>query len=275
MIATLPPSTRIDLHVHTDRSDGRFGTEEVLKRAARGGLDVVALTDHDLQPDLQPGPHQIEGRTIHVLAGAEVSGVHDGREYHLLVYFPSAVPEGFRDFCRQRCQERATRYTEALRRLELDGLRPAPPEAQRGDKALTRLHLARAIEQAGHATSRADAFGRYLSASRGMVPTMSTPFTEAIRIGRSFGGLTAWAHPPKPAVDAYLPTFAAAGLQGLEVLRPTVRGQDRRRLRRLARDHDLVLTGGSDWHGWSDPEGLGLFRVEARDVRPFLERLAA
>ena len=87
-----------DLHMHSDRSDGRFSPEEVLERAVEGGLQVVALTDHDLIGAVDPGLHRIGTRDLHVLAGAEISGTHDGREFHLLVYFPGEPPAGFVDF---------------------------------------------------------------------------------------------------------------------------------------------------------------------------------
>ena len=69
-------------------------------------------------------------------------------------------------------------------------------------------------------------------------------------------------------------TFAAAGLHGLEVLRPRLGARDRGRLRRLARKHGLVLTGGSDWHGWAG-ERVGLFSVQLHEIADFVDTLAA
>ena len=97
------PSTRFDLHLHSLRSDGRFSPEEVLARCAAGGLDVVAITDHDLTLPVPAGKHTFGGRTVTLLAGAEISGMYEGVEYHLLVYFPGQAPEGFRDFCAAQC----------------------------------------------------------------------------------------------------------------------------------------------------------------------------
>ncbi len=272
MFDSARPATRFDLHVHSTCSDGRFDPHEVLVRAARGGLDVVALTDHDLPTALPPGEHRLEGRTLHVLAGAEVSGQHDGHEYHLLVYFPGEVPEGFRAFCHGQCAERLARYETARRALGIVGL-PEPSEAaRRGEQALTRHHLARAMIGLGEATSVADAFARHLGHHRAIVPKVSIPFVEAIAIAREHGGVTSWAHPPVEALHA-VPTFARAGLQGLEAWRPAVSGADRRRLRRLAREHGLFLTGGSDWHGWGDPDDLGLFGVERRELTEFCAAL--
>lgn len=273
MLVSVRPSTRFDLHMHSFRSDGRFAPEDVLERCARGGLDVIALTDHDLVNDFAPGLHTVAGRELHVIAGAEVSGMHQGREQHLLVYFPGEVPDGFRAFCQAQCRLRAARYQEAVRRLDLPGLAPADDAAIRGDVSLTRHHLARQLVSGGHVAHLREAFQRFLGDSHGLVPSIALPFVDAIRIAREAGGLTSWAHPPVALLDTHLPAFVAAGLQGVEALRPHVTGDDRRRTRDRARRHGLVLTGGSDWHGWTDDDALGLFRVEAREIAPFVELL--
>lgn len=259
--------------MHSIRSDGRFPPEEVLERCARGGLDVVALTDHDLAGEFAPGLHTIGGHDLWVVAGAEVSGNHLGREQHLLVYFPGEVPAGFREFCHEQCRLRASRYEEAVRRLDLPGLTAPDDAARRGDTSLTRHHLARQLVGSGHVKNLREAFQRFLGESHGLVPPITLPFVDAIRIAREFGGITSWAHPPVPLLEPFLPTFVAAGLQGIEALRPMVTSDDRRRYRAHAHRHGLMLTGGSDWHGWSDDAALGLFRVEAREIGAFVALL--
>lgn len=270
----LSRNSRCDLHLHTLDSDGRFEASEVLQRCAAGRLDLVALTDHDRPTTVTPGAHTIDGHTIQVLAGAEVSGVHEGQEYHLLVYFPGEVPVGFRDFCRLQCQARAERYAAAITSLGLPELEGPDAPARRGERAVTRHHLARRLVATGHAASNGEAFARYLDHSLGHVPRMELSFVEAIRIARAFGGVTSWAHPPLQAVRDHLTPFAAAGLQGLEALRPHVNGKARKAYKKAAKRHGLFFTGGSDWHGWKDP-ALGLFQVPAWELDGFLEALDA
>lgn len=272
--ASVSPGTRFDLHLHSARSDGRFEVDEVLRRCALGGLDVVALTDHDLPPDLTPGPREVEGRPLHLLGGAELSGTHQGREHHLLVYFPGAVPAGFAAFCADQCRARARRYAEAVQRLDL-GLTAPDDAAERGDRSLTRYHLARELWERGHVGHVREAFARYLGDGRGIVPPIEVTFPEAIAVARAHGGVTSWAHPPVELLEPFLRAFVDAGLQGLEGLRPAVSSADRRKYKSAARRFGLFLTGGSDWHGWGDEGELGLFRVEARDIEPFLAQLAA
>jgi predicted metal-dependent phosphoesterase TrpH len=94
---------RLDLHCHSTSSDGRYPAAEVLARALASGLDVLSLTDHDLPPVLPPGlvarpPNVKTGAPeapLRLIHGVEVTGAHDGREYHLLVYFPGEMPAEF------------------------------------------------------------------------------------------------------------------------------------------------------------------------------------
>lgn len=273
MSRTLRAHTSFDLHMHSSRSDGRYAPEEVLEQAARGGLEVIALTDHDLVTGLEPRTHTVGRREVRVLCGAEVSGVHDGREFHLLVYFPGDAPACFDDFCRSTVQARAARYEAARQHIGLPDVAPAPTAAHTGELALTRHHLARALVDAGHAHDLGDAFARYTGSQN--VPRLDQPFVTCIREARRCGGLTSWAHPPRAAVERYLPTFVEAGLQGLEGIRPRLKGRDRKFFKKVAKRHGLFLTGGSDWHGWRPSERLGLFQIQRTQIRPFLDALDA
>lgn len=259
---------RHDLHLHTTCSDGVLEPEEMLVRCAHQRLDVIAMTDHDLASPLEAGAYTVQGHTIRLLGGAEVSGVHEGREYHLLVYFPEDPPPDFRAFCTSRCQERAARYDAGREAIGLPGLPDPDAAARRGERALTRHHLARALVGAGHATSVREAFARYTGDQHGTVPKVTLPFTDAIRIAREAGGVTSWAHPPLPALREHLGDFVDAGLQGIEALRPGLGRSEIREARALARAHGVFLTGGSDWHGWSDPT-LGLFTLDGADLEGF------
>ena len=267
-----PVIRRVDLHMHSDRSDGRYPPDEVLRRAAAGGLDLIALTDHDLPTTLPLGPCEVAGRTIYVLAGAEVSGEHEGAEYHLLVYFDGPVPEAFSAFCRDRARARAERYDAAVSSIGFEELPSADAAAHDGDRSLTRHHLARALVATGHALDLRDAFRRY-AGNQGHVPPFDLSFVDAIRIARETGGFTSWAHPPMSALRDHGATFVAAGLQAIEGIRPSLSGEERRRLRRESERLGVLITGGSDWHGYHDGEP-GLFAVDAPTVAPFLRAMA-
>ena len=114
---------RIDLHTHSDRSDGHHSPQGLLALAAEGRLDVLALTDHDLAPALTPGVHTVGGRKIRVIAAVELSTMHLGTELHLLVYFPEKMPAGFSAWCTQRAIWRAQGSTFGCRSRRLSTIR--------------------------------------------------------------------------------------------------------------------------------------------------------
>jgi 3',5'-nucleoside bisphosphate phosphatase len=263
---------KFDLHIHSDLSDGRFPAEDVLERCAAAGLHVVALTDHDLANAVHPGEWRFGSRSIRVISAAEISGTHEGREFHLCVYFPGDVPTGFRDFCAIRAKERAVRYSSAVQSIGLPGLECEDDEALRGKRALTRLHLAQALVQAGHVNTIRDAFATYTGDRHGHVPQVGLNFVDAIKVARGFGGLTSWAHPPVKFVRSHLPTFVDAGLHGIEGYRPRLKARTRAVYKKAARTYGLFLTGGSDWHGWKDPD-LGLFHTSDIELKGFIDAL--
>lgn len=263
---------RVDLHMHTDRSDGVHPPEEVLRRAAAAGLGLIALTDHDLAPLWSCGPQEVDGARVHVLHAAELTACHDGRELHLLVYFPGDMPEDFRAFCREQARARAERYETARARLDLPGIPPADEEAWAGRRSITRVHLSRALVAQGHARSVTRAFDELVGQHTRLVPLPTLSMAAAIAAARASGGLCSWAHPPLPLAQAYTPTFARAGLHALEGLRPGLGHSVRKALKTLAQKHGLLLTGGSDWHGTPGPS-LGMFTVDPFQIAPFAQAL--
>ena len=256
---------RCDLHLHTSRSDGRYAPQEVVARCVAGGLNLIAITDHDcVWTELECAAEM--SSTMRILAGAEMTGVHEGRELHLLCYFAGAPSEAFIELCEQQRVERRERFFAALKTL---ALKEWLPTTQEQPLAWTRFHLAQLLVASGQVKSIRQAFASYLADELGVVKPMSLSFIELIRRARSAGAVVSWAHPaPKMAVR-YVSAFADAGLQGLEVYRPGRSSEQRRVLRKLAKAHDLFVTGGSDWHGFEGAE-LGLFRVLGFEVSDFL-----
>jgi len=263
--------TRLDLHLHTTRSDGRYSPEFVLEQCAARGLHTVALTDHDVPPSVPAGDHTFGGRTLRVLHGAEVSVRHAEREYHMLAYFPAQMPEGFRAFLRVRAQARAVRFDGALDLLGFDDIPRADAEAHAGHRALTRHHLARALVESGRAGSIHSAFQGPLARRRQVVPPIQLTAQDALTTMRLHGAIPVWAHPTVEDAEAHAATFRDWGLQGLEALRASLSGTTSAKLTRIALRNGLVITGGSDWHGWT--RRLGSFRVRSRMVQPFLDLL--
>lgn len=264
---------RFDLHLHTSRSDGQHPPDEVLVRCAKGGLDVVAITDHDIAPPFRAGVHEVDGRAIRVIAGVEASGMHDGAELHLLVYFPGDVPDAFRAFTQAQVSARVERYETGRLALEVE-LPPADAAARSGERALTRHHLARALVAAGACRDIREAFARFLHEGAGNVPKVQVAAGEVIDAAHTSGAVVSWAHPTRDQSQRHLEGLVKLGLDGVEGIRPRASSADRRFFRNAAKRHGLFVTGGSDWHGWYEGEP-GLFAVERAEIAAFVERIGA
>ena len=257
---------RADLHMHTTRSDGIHAPGDVLEACGAGKLDLVAITDHDIGPEAEPGWHCRADHRFYLLHGAEISGMHEGKEYHLLVYFPAALPSAFQQLLGQLCAARVARYDYAIERLRaklsprveqhlLHSSLPFADEAARsGRRSLTRTHLARGLLRCGVVRNFDEAFSHFLR-DPDIVPPLRYGFCEAIVAAKAAGAFTSWAHPPIEAAEKYTRLFASSGLDALEVIRPRASSKSRKRLRQLAQVNRLNVTGGSDSHGYGKPLG--------------------
>lgn len=259
---------RVDLHTHTDRSDGAGSPDEVLASALRNGLTWLAIVDHDVEPALPAGRHSGGGAALQLIHGAEVSGLYAGRERHLLVYFPGEMPETFRFFLRGRAAARALRYDAAASAL---GLPAADPAAHRGERALTRQHLARALVAERKVSTVDGAFRGPLRVGEA-VPFVDIDLVDVISIALAAGGLPVWAHPSEDDLDAHLPALCAAGLRGVEAHRPSLSQNVRQSIARKALEHGILVTAGSDYHGLPQ-QRLGRFSVRPEEVGPFFVAL--
>ncbi len=253
---------KVDLHCHSWASDGLLPADEIMARAASAGLAALAVTDHDLPPVLTPGVHTVGDASIRIIAGVELSTMHEGRELHLLVYFPDEMPDDFVRWCRDRARWRAAWFDTCAEVLGLEGIR-ADAAAHRGERTLTRLHLARAVVDSGLSRSLREAFDAHVGHHSAQIPSLNLAFLDALEVAKRAGGWTSWAHPPPALAEAWVSEFSSAGLDALESHRPVKSG--RVRLAALAAKHGLGITGGSDWHGW-EKRKMGSFRVPARTL---------
>ena len=251
---------RVDLHCHTIHSDGLFAPEDVARMAAQAGLSALAITDHDLPPVLGSGVRSFGEHSIRLIAGVELSTMHENRELHLLVYFPGEMPSEFAEWCRNRARWRASWYDESIGLLGLD-IPKADKDAREGRRTLTRVHLARAVVEAGITTTLHHAFEQYVGGSAERIPDLNMSFLEALSVAKDAGGWTAWAHPPPKQAEEWAATFAEAGLDALKSYRPNKSA--RNRLARLSHGLGMGISGGSDWHGW-EKRKMGSFRIPAQ-----------
>jgi len=256
---------RIDLHSHSNASDGTQPPADVVRRARRAGLDVLALTDHDTVAGLREAAEALPaGLTL--VPGMELSCRLGPTGVHLLAYlFDPAHPDLAAECARIR-DSRALRGRRMVEKLNELGV-PVTWEQVRslaGRAAVGRPHIARAMVAAGVIDRVEEAFTPEWIApgGRAYAERYALDVVTAIRLVRAAGGVPVLAHPGAGRggllIDrARLAELAEAGLFGLEVDHPDHDTPTRRRLRALAAELGLACTGSSDDHGELTGHRLG------------------
>jgi hypothetical protein len=266
---------RLDLHIHTTASDGSWSPEAVVRGAAEGGLDVIAITDHDTTAGVERARTAAADLNVQVVPGIEVSASHASQDVHVLGYWIDVSSPGLIAYTQRAERRREERMREMVDRLRTSGIsmdfeaveRAAGPD--RG--VIGRPHLAAALVEAGHASSVADAFNRLIGDDHeAFVTTSMLDPGGAVELIVEAGGIPIWAHPPPELLDTLLPAMRQVGLRGLEVYRPRGRRTDVLRLEEICGLGGLLLSGGSDWHTPDYGSKLGDFWVEADEVAGLL-----
>jgi predicted metal-dependent phosphoesterase TrpH len=244
----------IDLHSHTLHSDGQRSPEELLAEAARVGLKVLSLTDHDTISGVAAATTAATQRGIRLVPGIELSCELHGREVHILGHFLDPGCSALLQLASEMLAERRDRMERMIARAHAAGLKEVTLErvvAASGGENLGRPHLARALVDCGHAKSVKDAFDRFLH-SRGplWVDRRRLSVVEAIELVRKAGGTTSIAHPGVNGISRQeLKKCAAAGLDAVEALHPDHVPTQVEAYERWAKELRLHVTAGSDYHG--------------------------
>jgi predicted metal-dependent phosphoesterase TrpH len=249
---------RIDLHAHSSVSDGTDRPDELVRRAAQVGLDVVAMTDHDTVDGWPAARGAGAEHGVLVVPGVEISTRLHHAGVHVLAYlFDPAYPPLADELVRVR-ESRANRLADMTRLLAKAGmpLDVADVLAVAGSaSSIGRPHVADALVAKGYVADRAEAFTRLLSdGGPAYVPRYAPATADAIRMVREAGGVTVLAHPwgrgSRRVLDTRtIASLAEKGLAGVEVDHEDHDADDRDALREIASSHGLVVTGSSDYHG--------------------------
>ncbi|MDT3724077.1 PHP domain-containing protein [Streptomyces sp. DSM 41972] len=261
---------RIDLHTHSTASDGTDTPAELVRKAAAAGLDVVALTDHDTTRGHAEALAELpQGLTL--VTGAELSCRLDGVSMHLLAYLfdpeePALLAE--RELVRD---DRVPRAKGMIAKLNELGVPVTWEQVARiaGDGSVGRPHVASALVELGVVDGVSDAFTPEWLADggRAYVPKHETDPFEAVRLVKNAGGVAVFAHPAavkrgRTVPDSAIAELARAGLDGIEVDHMDHDPGIRARLRGLAGELELLVTGSSDYHGSRKTCVLGEFSTD-------------
>lgn len=279
--------SRIDLHLHTTYSDGSLPPAEVLGLAHKAGVTALAITDHDIVDGLPEAMAAGTNLGIEVVPGVEISSRFEATELHVLGYFMDWQDPVFNQRLAQLRSFRHARnplIVEKLKGLGLD-ITYEEVRALAGTDSVGRPHIARVLMQKGYVQSAKEAFDRYLADGKpAHVPRQLPEPAEAIAWILEARGLPVLAHPTwiRATEDGLLKLcqeLKAAGLKGIEVHYSTHKRAQTAAYLNIAKRLDLLVTGGSDFHGVTKPDievgvGRGGLKVPDRLLAPLKEAAA-
>ena len=282
------PVSCIDLHTHSTASDGSFPPEELPRTAAEKGLCAVALTDHDtvagIPAFLEAGksfPH------LETIPGVELAAMYGSRELHIVGLYIDHDSPALAAYLAEQREMRRRRNEDIRVKLNILGYATSWSDeafAGRDPSTVGRPHFARHLCLAHHFTDSRQAFDKLLGRSRpAYVPRKLPEYQKAIAAIHASGGLAVWAHPiyRERNEGGWLRRVArhlkAAGLDGIEGYYSMFSPVETALVMETAQNNDLVLSGGSDWHGENSPDiqmgsGMGGLRVPAELLTALKER---
>ncbi len=247
----------IDLHVHSNHSDGTYTTKELVDLAIYKGLKAIALTDHDTTAGLEEIMEYAKDKNLEIIPGIELSTEYFGRDIHILGLYINPYNPKFQEHLTAFQESRVNRNRKLCANLAALGIDITYETLmERFDGAvMTRAHYARYLYEKGYVKSMKEAFERYVGDHcKAYVPREKIAPSEAVSLILEAGGIPVLAHPilyhlSDANLDKLVSELKEAGLMGIEAVYSTYAPSEERYVKRLAAKYDLLITGGSDFHG--------------------------
>lgn len=272
----------IDLHVHSNISDGTMSPDDVVKLAAESGLSAIALTDHDTVAGIEEALAAGEKYGVEVIPGIEISADYKGGDLHILGFDIDYRDRKFAEkiaVCRDSRHERNIKMTEKIRQQGF----PVTWEIMLerfGDNSITRAHFAKYLLDEGYVKSKEEAFAKYLNPGCPCYVAREkvTP-EQAVKMIIDAKGHPVLAHPmlykmTHDRIESVIVMLMSYGLQGIEAVYSLNSPEDDEFLKKVAKRHGLYITGGSDFHGAIKPDiqiGIGRGNLKmTKDMCPML-----
>jgi len=279
--------SRIDLHLHTTHSDGSLRPSDVLALAKQANVSALAITDHDITTGIPEAMAAGQELGIEVIPGVEISSFDGKSELHILGYCVNWNEAAFNQRLARLRESRHRRNPLILERLREAGLDVTYDEvcALAGTESVGRPHIAQLLMQKKYVNSAKEAFDRYLAEGKPAYVARELPTpAEAISWIREAKGVAVLAHPTwvkesGEGLRTCVKALKEAGLGGVEVHYSTHTKSQTSQYLELARQLDLLVTGGSDFHGVTKPDidvgnGRGDLKVNPRLLLPLKEAAA-
>ncbi len=241
---------KVDLHTHSIFSDGTTSPEEVVREAAKAGVKIFALADHDTTAGVLRAKAACEKYNIQFVPAVEIS-TREHDHLHFLAYNIDLNNTHFQQFLQNNRQNRLNRIKQIIQQLAESGLDITVEEVlKRAPNTVSRAHVADVLKLKKIVPNRPEGFRQYLVPGKvGYVPSAGVTVIEAIKEIKKAGGLAVIAHPGLTKEVWNFPAWVEAGLDGLEVFYPSHSYTLKQELLKIARKYDLFATAGSDYHG--------------------------
>lgn len=255
----------IDLHAHSCKSDGSLTPAQLVELAISKGLAAVALTDHDTEAGIDEALAKAEGKDIEVIPGIEFSTEYEGRDIHVVGLYIDHNSEDFQKYLKDFRNARDLRNQKMCLKLQEHGLDIKYEDMLKAfpGSVMTRAHYARYIFEKGYVKAIPEAFERYVGDNAPcFIPREKVTPSQAVKLILRAGGIPVLAHPilyhmSEERLENLVRLLKEDGLVAIEAVYSTYNAREERQIRELAKKFDLLLSGGSDFHGKAKP-GLEL-----------------
>ena len=267
----------IDLHIHSNASDGSLTPSEVADEAIRMGLKAIALTDHDTVDGVPEILEYTKDKELEVIPGIELSCYYNNREVHILGYYMDYTNPGLQDELAYLKEQREGRNLKMVEMMQRDGLNVTMEKLLHGnpDSVITRAHFARVLVEEGICKDKEQAFRKYIGVGcKYYLPKPQVPCEKAMDILGRYAKCSFLAHPlldhfGYAQIEELLIYLKALGLNGVEAYHSSNNAYESDKLRSMANRLDLMVSGGSDFHGVVKPNiqmgrGRGGMRIPMR-----------
>lgn len=256
----------VDLHVHSNKSDGTFAPSDLVTLALSKGLSAFALTDHDTTEGIDEAlaaasAARARGADIEVIPGIEFSTEYEGKDIHIVGIDIDYKSDAFQKYLKDFQDSRDNRNRKMCIKLAEHGVDITYEKlrAEYPDSVLTRAHYAKYMLEHGAVKSMSEAFDRYIGdRAPCFLPREKVTPSQAVTLILESGGIPILAHPilyhmSDARLDKLVATLKEDGLVGIEAIYSTYNQAEERQIRKLAGKYDLRISGGSDFHGGTKP----------------------
>lgn len=252
----------VDLHVHSNKSDGSFTPSELVDYAVEKGLRAFALTDHDTTEGLDEAIAAATGKEIEVIPGIEFSTEYEGKDIHIVGLYIDHKSEVFSKQIQAFVDSRTLRNRKMCANLQSAGIDISYEKllAAFPGAVITRAHYAKYLLDHGAVNSMPEAFDKYLGDhTRYFVPREKVTPMQAVKLILDAGGIPVLAHPTlyhmsDKRLELLLYRLKEAGLAAMECIYSTYTPSEERQMKKLADKYGLLPSGGSDFHGTTKPK---------------------